>query len=287
MAGWIYIILCTIASVSIAHFFKVSEKRKLSTLRVITANYLIAFPAAFFLYESHEYSLVFSQDFIFPGILAALTGIVFIFNFFIYSKSVDRNGVGISIAAMRISLIVPVLLSTMWYKEFLNWKQWSGLMLVFVVLYLLLPNKKSLMKEATSAGWLLPVLFIMTAIGDGALKVYEADFSNLLSKGEFMGFVFLTAFLVGMIIVLYQRDWKFTKNEFLIGACIGIPNLLAATFLLEALERMNGAVVFSTVNVLTVLGGTFVGIVYWDDRFTKTQWIGIFLTIVSILLLFK
>lgn len=286
MAGWIYIILCTIASVSIAHFFKVSEKKKLSTLRVITINYLVAFPIAFILYESHEHTIVFSQEFIFPGLLALLTGIVFIFNFFIYSKSVDRNGVGISIAAMRISLIVPVLLSTMWYKEFLSLKQWLGLMLVFVVLYLLLPNKKSLMQEATNAGWLLPVLFVMTAVGDAALKVYEADFSRLISKGEFMGFVFLTAFLVGIALILLRREWTFTKKEFLIGACIGIPNLLAATFLLEALERMNGAVVFSSVNVLTVLGGTLVGVTYWKDRFTKTQWSGIFLTVISILLLF-
>lgn len=286
MAGWIYIVLCTIASVSIAHFFKISEKKKLSTLRVITVNYLVAFPIAFILYEGHEHSIILSQEFIFPGLLALLTGIVFIFNFFIYSKSVDRNGVGISIAAMRISLIVPVLLSTMWYNELLTWKQWVGLILVFLVLYLLLPNKKSLMQEAANAGWLLPVLFLMTAIGDAALKVYEADFSRLLSKGEFMGFVFLTAFLVGVIIILIKRDWKFTTKEFLIGACVGIPNLLAATFLLEALERMNGAVVFSSVNVLTVLGGTFVGVVYWHDRFTKTQWLGIFLAVISILLLF-
>ncbi|MDX1641910.1 MAG: DMT family transporter [Balneolaceae bacterium] len=286
MAGWIYIVLCTISSILIAHFFKVTEHKKLSTLRVITINYLFAFSTAFLVYEGHERDHIFSAELIIPVLLAILVGFIFIYNFFIYSKSVDRNGVGISIAAMRISLIVPVLLSTFWYLELLKWFQWIGLILVFVVLYLLLPNKNSLLDEPNDSGWMLPVLFVLTGIGDASLKIYEREFSALLTKGEFMGVVFLTAFVIGIFTVFVKKEWGFTAKEFLIGACIGIPNLLAATFLIYALERMNGAVVFSAVNVLTVLGGTLVGVVYWKDRFTKTQWAGIFLTIISILLLF-
>lgn len=286
MAGWIYMVLCTIASILIAHFFKVTEHQKLSTLRVITINYLVAFPTAFLLYEGQERTHIFTQELVYPALLAGLVGIVFIYNFFIYSKSVDQNGVGISIAAMRISLIVPVLLSTFWYLEFLSWVQWIGLLLVFIVLYLLLPEKKSLHEDPSHSGWMLPVLFILTGIGDASLKIYEREFTALLTKGEFMGLVFLTAFLVGVATVVLRRELAFTRKELLIGACIGIPNLLAATFLIEALERMNGAVVFSAVNVLTVLGGTLVGVVYWKDSFTKLQWMGIILTIVSILLLF-
>lgn len=286
MAGWIYIILCVLSSILIAHFFKVTEQQKLSTLRVITVNYLIAFPTAFLMYARQERTHTFSSDLIFPMILAVFVGIIFIYNFFVYSKSVDQNGLGISVAAMRVSLIIPVLLSTFWYLELLTWIQWIGLILVFVVLYLLLPNKESLFDRNTSSGWMLPVLFIMTGIGDASLKVYEREFSELFSKGEFMGIVFFTAFLIGIATVIVKRKWNFTKKEFLIGACVGIPNLLAATFLIEALERMNGAIVFSAVNVLTVLGGTLVGVVFWKDRFTKLQWTGILLTIISILLLF-
>ncbi|MDZ7720831.1 MAG: EamA family transporter [Balneolaceae bacterium] len=286
MAGWIYIVLCSISSVLIAHFFKVTEQKKLNTIRVITVNYLIAFPSAILLYGGQDRSGVLPQELITPILLAIGIGIIFIFNFFIYSKSVDLNGVGISIAAMRISLIVPVLLSTIWYLELLTLNQWIGVILVFLILYLLLPNKKTLFRGSFNAGWLLPILFLFTGIGDGSLKIYESEFNQILSKGEFMGMIFFTAFLVGAGTVLYKREWQFKKMDFLIGACIGIPNMLAAVFLIEALERMNGAVVFSLVNVLTVIGGTFVGVIFWKDRFTKLQWLGIVLTIFSILLLF-
>lgn len=285
MAGWIYIVLCSISSVLIAHFFKVTESKNLSTVRVITVNYLIAFPSAFLIYGVQDRTEILSQELIAPILLAVVVGIIFIFNFFIYSKSVDLNGVGISIAAMRISLIVPVLLSTIWYLELLTFNQWVGLILVFLVLYLLLPNKKSLFRGSFNAGWLLPILFLFTGIGEASLKIYESEFNQILSKGEFMGLVFLTAFFIGVATVLIKKEWQFKKMEFLVGTCIGIPNMLAAVFLIEALERMNGAVVFSLVNVLTVIGGTFVGVIYWEDRFTKMQWAGILLTIVSILLL--
>lgn len=285
MAGWIYIGLCTISSVLIAHFFKVAEKQNLSTVRVITVNYLIAFPSVFLLYGGQHRADVSSNEYLLPILLAIFVGGIFIFNFFIYSKSVDLNGVGISIAAMRISLIVPVLLSTLWYLELLTLKQWMGLIFVFLVLYLLLPNKKSLSTGSFHAGWLLPVLFLFTGIGDASLKIYESEYAQIFSKGEFMGMVFLTAFVVGVATILVKKEWHFKKMEFLVGVCIGIPNMLAATFLIEALERMNGAVVFSLVNVFTVMGGTFVGVIFWNDRFTKMQWIGILLTILSILLL--
>lgn len=285
MAGWIYIVLSTISSVLIAHFFKISESRKLNTIRVITVNYMIAFPSAFLLYGSQDRADVLLNEMVVPVLMAVVVGVVFIFNFFIYSKSVNLNGVGISIAAMRISLIVPVMISTIWYLELLTLNQWFGLLLVFVVLYLLLPNKKSLLKGSLSAGWLLLLLFLCTGIGDGSLKIYESEFNQILSKGEFMGLVFLTAFLVGVVTVFYKRKWQFKKMEILMGACIGIPNMLSAVFLIEALERMNGAVVYSLVNVLSVIGGTFLGVVFWEDRFTKMQWLGIVLTISSILLL--
>jgi drug/metabolite transporter (DMT)-like permease len=217
--------------------------------------------------------------------LGAIVGVIFIANFFIYSKSVHHNGVGISVAAMRISLIVPVLLTTAWYMELLSFRQWVGVVLVFVTLFLLLPNKRKMLREPFSVAWLLVLLFVGTGLGDSSLKIYEVEFSSILGKEHFMGIVFFTAFLIGLTVVLGRRNWKLKKAEFLLGVAVGIPNLYTALFLIEALERMNGAVVYSSVNVLTVLGGTLLGIMKWGDKLTNIQWTGIILTIITILLL--
>lgn len=285
ITGWIYIILCAASSVLIAHFLKVVENRNLNTVRVLTINYLIATVIAF---STSGWSDVVRMDmeegFLAIG-MASVVGVIFIANFFIYSKSVFYNGVGISVAAMRISLIMPVLLSTLWYLEILSFKQWFGVVLVFITLFLLLPNKRKMLREPFSAAWLLVLLFIGTGLGDSSLKIYEQEFSSLLNKEQFMGFVFLTAFLIGLIVIGIRRSWNFKRMEWVMGIAVGVPNLYTAIFLIEALERMNGAVVYSSVNVLTVLGGTLLGIMKWGDKLTKIQWSGILLTVITILLL--
>lgn len=286
MAGWLFIILCALCSILIAHFFKIIEHKKLSTIRVLTINYAVAALAAFVMAGRYtELPEISTEALLHPVLLAMVVGVIFIVNFFIYSKSVYHNGVGISVAAMRISLIVPVLLSILIYLEVLSSWQWAGIFLVFITLFLLLPDKRKMLREPFSVAWLLVLLFILTGFGDASLKIYEEEFSGVVVKEHFMGVVFLTAFFAGLAGIIVKKKWLIKKEEWLMGLLIGLPNLLTAIFLIEALERLPGAVVYSAVNVLTVLGGTLLGILRWGDRFTTLQWTGIFLALFAILFL--
>ncbi len=286
MTGWIFILLSAVCSVLIAHLLKLAEHKKLNTVRVLTVNYVVAASVAYFS-RGDTSGLSFSLSEAYPALLLALVvGFIFIANFFIYSKSVDYNGVGISVASMRISLIIPVLLSTLWYLELLTAAQWFGVTTVFVALFLLLPNKRKMLKEPLSAAWLLVLLFLGTGFGDASLKIYEVEFSGILNKQQFMGWVFLSAMIVGFIVLIARKNWQFKKLDFLFGAAIGVPNLYSAIFLIEALERLNGAIVYSSINILIVLGATLLGVVRWNDKLTKLQWGGIAFTLVAILLLF-
>lgn len=285
MTGWVYIILCAVISVLIAHFLKVSETRKYNTVRILTINYLVATTVAFGTSGFIKFDGIEAGELTLAILLGIVVGVIFIANFFIYSKSVHHNGVGVSVAAMRISLIVPVILSTFWYLELLSPLQWIGVIFVFGALFLLLPNKRQMIKEPFSAAWLLVLLFFGTGVGDASLKVYEAEFSSLITKEQFMGIVFFSAFIVGCCVIFFRKNWQFSRGEILLGVAIGVPNLYTSIFLIEALERLSGGIVYSSVNVLTVLLGTLLGLLRWGDRLTKLQWMGIILTFVSILLL--
>ncbi len=285
MTGWIFILLSAGCSVLIAHLLKLVEFKKLNTVRVLTVNYFIATLAAF-LFPGNTSGFSIDVSASYPAIiLAIIVGAIFIANFFIYSKSVDYNGVGISVAAMRISLIIPVLLSTLWYMEILTTTQWIGVMTVFAALFLLLPNKRKMLREPLSAAWLLVLLFLGTGLGDGSLKIYEVEYSGLISKQQFMGIVFLSAMSVGLVVMTLRNNWSLNRKEIVLGMAIGVPNLYSAIFLIEALERLNGAVVYSSINILIVLGATLLGLIRWGDTLTKYQWAGIICTIAAILLL--
>lgn len=284
MTGWVYIILSATASLLIAHLLKMSESRGLSTIRVLTINYLIAAVAAFVFSDFSQLPKA-SADLVPVLLLSLLVGVIFILNFFVYSKSVYQNGIGISIAVMRVSLVTPVLLSTLVYGELISIRQIVGISLVFVILFLLIPDKKGWFKGPLKAGSYLLILFIGTGIGDSSLKIFEMEFLQLLPKELFMGFVFLTSFFCGIVMLLRNHSWQFQKREIAIGTMIGIPNLLTSVFMISALQVMNGAIVFSAVNLITVAAGTLLGVLYWKDRFLSSQWLGIFLTIVALLLL--
>ncbi|MEX0823927.1 MAG: EamA family transporter [Balneolaceae bacterium] len=102
-----------------------------------------------------------------------------------------------------------------------------------------------------------------------------------------MGLVFFIAFVIGIIFLAFHKDRSisFSWPEIGMGIAIGIPNFYTSIFLIEALERMNGGIVYSSVNLLTVLGGTLLGITRWQDKLTGIQWIGIIISIAAIVLL--
>jgi drug/metabolite transporter (DMT)-like permease len=284
MTGWLFILMSSGCSVLIAHLLRLIEFKKMDTLRVLTVNYLVATIVAFLTVENTpaEYNFTVLSPVI---ILSTCAGVIFIANFFIYSKSVFNNGVGVSVAAMRISLIIPVLLSTFWYQEYLRGREWIGILLVFITLIFLLPDKRNLFKSPYNSAWFLVLLFFFTGLGDSSLKVYEADFSMLITQELFVGFIFFASSLAGILTLIIRRNLAFNRYEYFLGAVIGIPNLYSAIFLIEALSLMSGGIVYSVTNLLTVIGATFLGILRWGDKLTTAQWIGLGLTLISILLL--
>ena len=285
MTGWLFILLSAGCSVIIAHLLKLIEYRKLNTVRVLTANYITAAAIAWFT-PVKDTGFSFEYEAALPAIgLALFVGVVFIANFFIYSKSVDKNGVGISVAAMRVSLIVPVLVSVLWYFDVLSAAQWFGVILVFTAMFMLMPDKRRILREPLNAGWLLVLLFLGTGIGETSLMIFEEDFSSVITKEQFMGTVFICSFVIGFVYLAVRGQLKFNRSEIWLGVLIGIPNLYSAIFLINALELLSGAIVYSTINIITVLGATLLGILRWRDTLTRMQWAGIILTLISISLL--
>lgn len=283
--AYFYLVLSALCSILIAHLLKQTEVRKLRTINTLTVNYLTAFSVAFLVgvnrgkgLESGELSLTFLM-------FCALVGIFFISNFLVYSKSVHKNGMGITIAAMRLSLLVPVVVSLFFYSESLTVVKVTGIVLVFGSLLLLIPRATSVRIGRMNAGWLLLITFLLSGFADASLKIYEEDFSIQMNETLFMGLVFLGAFITGVIICLTRSGPLIKKEEIMLGAAIGIPNLYSAVFMIYALTEIDGAVAFPVVNVFIVLGGTFLGLLRWDDRVSRRQWIGIAAALVAIFLL--
>lgn len=282
--AYLYVVLSAGCSVLIAHFLKWGESEKLRTLNILTVNYLIAAAVALAIDvpRPEALSVMFSP---LPLLFCLGTGAFFIGNFLLYSKSVHVNGVGISIAAMRISLLVPVLVSAGIYQEELTLLKVGGILVTIAALLLLLPGSGGKKYAGYRSGWLLLAIFMLSGFADAALKTYQEEFAGRFSEMEFMSMVFGTAFLIGLATVVLRKGPLCTPREFWAGILVGLPNLGSAVFLIYALPEMDGAVAFPLVNTLIVLGGTLLGIAVWKDRLGARQGTGIVFAVMAILML--
>lgn len=282
--AYFYILLSAGCSVLIAHLLKVTEVNELRTLPTLTVNYLVAALFALTIgYRDGVLTLLLNT----PAVLVFCLGVgaIFIGNFLMYSKSVHANGVGVTIAAMRVSLLLPVLVSIYLYREAVTVSTLAGIVLVMGALVLLVPKKKGIKIGRLDAGWLLLLIFIATGFADASLKVYEEEFLTRYNELLFMGLVFGAAFLIGLAALLSRRQSFPSVREWGMGTLIGIPNLYSSIFLIYALTAMDGAIVYPLVNALNVALGTVLGLWFWRDKVTGWQWLGIGVTIAAIILL--
>lgn len=288
MVAYLFLLLSSVCSLLLVHLLKIAEVKNLRTVNILTVNYLVAGVIAFVLGWWKKTDTTGDGGISLILLLFCIAaGVLFIGNYFAYSKSVHMNGMGISIASMRLSLLVPVLVSVFLYGEFLSNSKILGIALAVGALLLLVPRGERIRFGQMDAGWLLLIVFIFSGLADASLKVYREEFSIRLNEMLFMSIVLAGAFGVGLAICFTNSSGKalFVTEEWKLGALIGVPNLYASVFLIYSLESMSGAVAFPLVNILNVLGGTMLGLLRWGDQITGWQWTGIAVAAVAIILL--
>lgn len=284
--AFLFIFLSIFCSLSIAQILKIAENNKMRVLNILVINYLAG--SLISLFNSTEFGseslILIDQGFLLVGMMILL-GLIFIGNLVVYSRSIDRVGMGVSIAAMRMSLIFPIAVSLFIFGEELASIRYLGILMALVALLLMVPRIKTKRISGISDAWLPVLIFLMTGAADTGLKVYERMFASQLSEELFVSGIFFISFLTGLWILIKRRELHFTFKEIGYGIATGIVNLYSSIFLIYALKLMPGSVVFPIVNVSLVILGTLVGVWVWKDKPTVKQWSGLAVAVISIYLL--
>ncbi len=281
--GFLFLCVSAFFSLLVAQFLKLAEIQPVRVLNVLVINYLAALIISFF---SIDWVGFEEQKGLIPVLIhAAILGFLFIINFMIYSRSIDKNGMGVSIAAMRMSLVFPIILSLLVYKEAATTALITGIVLSFAALLLLVPSSKKEKKKQLKFATLPIMLFIISGITDSGLKIFEQEFSLFFHESKFLASLFFFAFITGSLILVFRNEFNFKWKEVVLGVVLGIVNLYSSYFLLLALKELPGSIVFPIVNLSIVFAGTLIGVIFWKDKPQKRQWVGLVLASISIMLL--
>lgn len=285
--GIVFILLSVSCSLLLAHLLKLGEVKQYKVLNILTVNYVIAFGAAIGINAWNGLDVVPAFP-VWFWIFCAFIGFIFIANFFVLSRSVHLNGVGVSIAAMRLALLVPVLLSVFFYGELLTISKIAGILLVFGALFMLIAARRDVSLTKVGSAGLLLLLFFFSGMADASLKIYEEEMSAVASEAHLMSAIFMFSLLFGIAAVIKTGDIRrINLSEIKLGVSIGVPNLLSSIFLINAFAYFDASIVYSVINMLVVMGGALIGLLYWKDKVSRFEAIGMAMAVLAIIILIQ
>jgi drug/metabolite transporter (DMT)-like permease len=207
-------------------------------------------------------------------VLGGIFGIMFLLNFIIFQSNIVKNGMSISISVMRVSVLVPILVSIVFFKESLPLLNYLG---IFIVLFaFVLMGKSSSIRHKIS----LLVLFAITGFTEIGMKLFHEIASA--PDNQMLFYLFTSAFLVNLTI-LVQRKEKLQLKYIGAGLLLGIPNQLTSYFFLIGLNSVEAAIAYPFVSSNVVLLGFITDKYLWKSRFSTYQYIIFALILVGII----
>jgi drug/metabolite transporter (DMT)-like permease len=285
----IYLLLSILFTTLLVLTFKVFERLGIPIFQGIVFNYLSASVCAFILLPNQMRVLdgsVFSSGWF---LLSIGLGTLFIIVFNLTSITTVRYGVSTASVAMKLGLVFPVLLAFTVYGEAFNVTKLIGIALAFAAVVLC--SLKEGEKNKGSAFAILPVIVFL---GSGACDSVT-QFANkrfLASEGmeEFSLFLFIAAGVVGSSVFVFQLLFRGSKINFrsiVGGVILGVINYFSFIFLLKSLAYLpwGSSVVFPVSNLGTVALATLAGIVFFKERISRINLLGLILAALSIVLI--
>jgi drug/metabolite transporter (DMT)-like permease len=278
--------LSVLSSTWIFVVFKLYDVYKVQTLVAIIINYITACLVGLLLYNGP----VGVDDLLNTswawGPFAM--GVLFITIFNLMAKTSQVAGVSVASVATKMSLVIPVLLSVVLYREHLSFFEVMGIVLALVAVYLVSGKGKGIHVDRKHL--ILPILvFLGSGVIDASIKYFEEEHLTDQEIPIFSSMVFGCAALSGFIFIgvtSKNNRLKINLKNILGGIALGIPNYFSIFFLIRALRTnpLSSAAVFTLNNVAIVMLSTLVGILLFKERLTPKNWAGVALAVLSIIL---
>jgi len=313
------LVLAVCCSLAIGMIFKHTGRQRLDRTALLTVNYAAAVAVAAMLLTlgTREVAGGLTAD---PALMAlsVVTGALLIFGFFVLSLATDVAGMSLAIGVMRVSVVIPFLMSWIIWNEVPSVAQMVGLVVAGVAFFLIARRKRpapeSRPELATASGaaataahgrpgvepggaasevsvrafGVLALVFLAGGAVDLSMKAFEESFGAQNSRVLFLLLAFGIAFLIGLAVVLWRGvrhgQWP-TSATVGWGVVLGVINYGSLEFILRAIEQLPGTFVFPVNNIAIVLLAAVLGVVVWGEQLTRLNRIGLGLAVVALLLL--
>lgn len=282
-----FLILSILCSSLIFVIFKVFNAHKVNTLQAIVVNYYTACIIGFYNYDAPISVIKIIDSDWFIG--ALVLGILFISIFNVMALTTQKNGLSVASVASKMSFAIPIIFGLYTYNETLNIQKGIGIILALVSVYLACLKAKQTAHISLKNFTLPLLLFLGSGVIDTSIKYIEDRYLYDNGIPVFSATVFLCAGLIGLTLLgvkAIKHGFNFSYKSIIGGMVLGFINYYSIYMLLKALHMpsLESSVVFTINNVAIVMLSTLLGLVFFKERLSQKNCLGIGLAIISIVL---
>ncbi len=283
----IYLLLSITSSAVIVTLFKYFERYKVDLYYPIIINYFVASGLGLFLnnYKTGFYDVLHSNWIV----LAIIIGTLLIAMFFVIGLSIQKAGITVTTVSSRMSLIIPISFSIIYYGENVGAVKLIGILLaIFAVLFSVI--KKGKIKINQKYFYLPFLAFLGGGIIDSLVKYSQQEYLSFDNTALFSGILFTFSAVIGLFISFFKRApiKNFIKPKVLIsGILLGIANFFSMLFFIKALAncKYDSSIVFGLNNIGIILFSVVIAILVFKERLSVINKIGIVLAFLAIIIL--
>jgi drug/metabolite transporter (DMT)-like permease len=260
-----FLILVILCSTTIALILKYNDTKKGELIVLLAGNYLVASSIALILLLINPSAKFTSQTLLFGAAL----GFLFVITFFALALAIKHAGTGLAITSSRLSVIIPIIISILFFSESPNELYVIGFLFTLITFVLFYFSVKSGHKDGDGVlkYLFLVAVFVGIGINDFALKLFKVI---RIEQEEpfFVFFIFSSAFIYSTIYIIAKKI-RIIPQTALWGLILGVPNVLTTVFLLSALAVLPAIVVFPLMNVGIILLTTLMAFWIWNEKLNR------------------
>lgn len=282
-----YLIATILLNVVISAILKLFPKYGINPLQAIVTNYCVCVVTGCIFIGHIPVNTGTLHTAWLPWAVLMGTAFISIFNLTAYCVKVD--GMTTTTIASKLSLVIPVLFSTIVYHEVSHIGKIAGIVLAFPAIYLATRVKNEDNKQQ-SLFW-PAILFVLSGGLDTLVNFIQCSFLTTNESQVACTIVcFGTAGGLGVILVSILALMKKTVvqgKNIVAGICLGIPNYFSIYYLIRTLNCniMQSSATIPVVNIGILVASSITAILLFGEPAGRKRIIGLVLAITAILLI--
>ncbi|MEE2993688.1 MAG: DMT family transporter [Gemmatimonadota bacterium] len=279
LTGFLFLIAATLVTSCFGLVLKSADHTGRNPVAVGSLNYIIGAvltALALFFDPDWSWSLM-------TVLVGGVTGVFYVVAFWFLVRALMEGGVAVTLALVRLSVLIPILCSIFIWSEIPNFAQTVGIGVVCIALpFLSLGVGQAADKTFKGTVWMVGALFITTGMCHLSPKV----FSEMAPQSQMSLYLFSLFSVAAIMSILYIRfkPVQVRRNDYGYGLLQGVINVTGTWLLVITLKLLPGTIVFPVSSALGLVVTTSAAVLIWKEKIRRPAYVGIGLTFIALIL---